>query len=106
MRLPDYVPVLRLEDSIAIEGEADPDADLAERDGASEAGFVADRKSLSMHWARSERDYSGSLSVAPATTSTATITIRLHTAEDVDEDAVAKTVDQAVSRIRSLMTRR
>ena len=97
--------MLRLEDSVAIEGDADA-ANLDEREGAPEAGFVADRKTRTMHWARPERDYHGSLSVAEGTTSTANVTIRLHTGEDIDGDAVTKTLDEAVSKIRSLVTRR
>ena len=70
LRLPDYVPSLRLQDSIAIEGEADPDdaAALTERDGAAEAGFVADRRTRTMTWGRPEHDYGGSITVAESTT--------------------------------------
>ncbi len=68
VRLPEYVPTLRLEDSIAIEGEADPDADLAERDGAPAASFVADRKTRTITWARPERDYAGSITISQRTT--------------------------------------
>jgi len=39
VRLPEYVPALRLDDSTAVEGELDVDADLRERDGAPDAGF-------------------------------------------------------------------
>jgi hypothetical protein len=108
VRLPEYVPTLRLEDSIAIEGEADPDdvAAVAERDGAPEAGYVADRKTRTMTWARPEHDYHGSLTVTEGTTSTANVTIRLHTRPDADDEAVAKAVEQAVSNIRRLVARR
>ena len=108
LRLPDYVPILRLEDSIAIEGEADPDdaSAIAERDGAPEAGFVADRRTRTITWARPDRDYSGSITVAESTASTANVTVRIHTRDDADADAVAKAFDQAVSSIRRLVMAR
>ena len=106
VRLPEYVPTLRLEDSIAIEGEADADADLAERDGAPEAGFVADRKTRTMTWGRPERDYHGSLSVAESTASTSNVTVRLHTGADADEAAVTKAFEESVASIRRLVMRR
>lgn len=104
-RLPDYVPTLRLEDSIAIEGEADPDDTVAmtERDGAPEAGFVADRKTRTITWGRPEHDYHGSIGVAEGTTSTATVSIRLHTRDDADPAAVTRVFDEAVSKMRSLV---
>jgi hypothetical protein len=105
LRLPDYVPTLRLEDSIAIEGATDPDeaAALTERDGAAEAGFVADRRSRTISWGRPEHDYGGSITVAESTTSTANVTLRLHTRADADGDAVAKAFDQAIANIRRLL---
>jgi len=104
VRLPEYVPTLRLDDSIAIDGESDPDADLAERGGAPEAGFVADRKTLTITWARPERDYAGSITVSRRTTGTADITVRLHTRDDADAEFVTRTFDEAVANIRRLMT--
>jgi hypothetical protein len=108
VRLPDYVPTLRLEDSIAIEGEADPDTTeaLTERDGAPEAGFVADRKTRTITWGRPEHDYGGSISVAESTASTANVTIRLHTRADADVEAVTRMFEQAVSSIRRLVMTR
>src|SRR5437763_17022829 len=95
VRLPEYVPPLELEDSIAIEGEADADADLRERDGAPEAGFVADRKTRTITWGRPEHDYRGSIEIAAGTTSTANITVRLHTRADSDAEAVGRVFDQS-----------
>lgn len=107
-RLPAYVPTLRLEDSIAIEGEADADdeAALAERGGAPEAGFVADRKTRTISWGRPEHDYAGSIVVAESTTSTANVTVRIHVRDDADEAAVSRVFDEALSKIRSLVMRR
>ncbi len=104
VRLPEYVPTLRLEDSIAIEGEADPDVDLAERDGAPEAGFVADRGTRMITWARPERDYAGSIAISPRTTGTSDITVRLHTRADADTEAVTRVFNEAIARIRRVLT--
>ena len=103
VRLPEYVPALRLEDSTAVEGELDADADLAERDGAPDAGFLADRKTRHMEWGRAGSPYGGSIDVAAGTTSTSAITIRLRTRDDADEAAVNRVVDEAVSSIRRLL---
>jgi hypothetical protein len=106
MRLPDYVPTLRLEDSIAIEGESDADAVMAERGGAPEAGFVADRTTRTMTWGRPERDYHGAITVTESTSSTANVTVRLHTRDDADSDAVGKAFDQSVAAIRRVLSGR
>jgi hypothetical protein len=106
VRLPDYVPVLELVESVAIAGEDDADANLAEREGAPGAAYEADTRTRTMRWGQPDGDYHGSITVAPGTASTSTITIRLHTRDDLDGDAVAKMLDAAVSKIRVLTTRR
>jgi hypothetical protein len=106
LRLPEYVPTLRLEDSIAVEGELDVDADLAERGGAPEAGFTADRLTRRIEWGRPGSDYRGSIVVAEGTTNTAGVTVRLHTADDADAVEVTRVFDQAVANIRRLLSRR
>ncbi|MBA2718170.1 MAG: hypothetical protein H0U52_02855 [Chloroflexi bacterium] len=103
IRLPEYVSPLRLEDSTAVEGELDVDADLTDRDGAPDAGFIADRKTRHMEWGRPGSPYGGSIDVAVGTTSTSAITIRLRTRDDADEAAVSRVVDEAVSSIRRLL---
>lgn len=97
---------MRLEDSIAVEGELDPDADLAERDGAPEAGFIADRATRRITWGRPGADYGGSMSVEPGTSSSCSVTIRLRTRDDADADEVGRVMDQAVSSLRRLLVRR
>jgi carbon monoxide dehydrogenase subunit G len=106
VRLPEYVPTLRLEDSIAIEGEADADAVMAKRDGAPEAGFAADRKTRTMTWGRPEHDYHGSITVTDSTSSTANVTVRLHTRDDADAEAVGRVFDQSVASIRRILSGR
>lgn len=103
VRLPDYVPTLRLADSTAVEGELDVDADLAERGGAPDAGFSADRKTRHMAWGRPGAGYGGSLDVAAGTTSTASVTIRLRTRDDADPAEVGRVMDHAAASIRRLL---
>jgi hypothetical protein len=103
VRLPEYVPTMRLEDSTAVEGELDVDADLRERDGAPDAGFVADRKTRRIEWGRPGSDYGGSIVVAAGTTNTSSVTIRLHTRDDADAAEVTRVFDQAVTNIRRLL---
>lgn len=108
VRLPEYVPTLRLEDSIAIEGDADADdeAALAERGGAAETGYLADRPTRTISWARPDHDYAGSIIVAASTASTATVTVRIHVRDDADQAAVSRAFEDALSKIRSLVMRR
>jgi hypothetical protein len=103
VRLPEYVPTMRLEDSTAVEGELDVDADLRERDGAPDAGFVADRKTRHIAWGRPGHDYAGSIDVAEGTTNTSAVTIHLHTRADAGEEDVTRIFDQAVANIRRLL---
>ena len=103
VHLPEYVSTMRLEDSTAVEGELDVDADLAERAGAPEAGFVADRATRRIIWGRPGADYGGSITVEAGSSSSSSVTIRLRTRDDADADAVARIVDQAVSSLRRLL---
>ncbi len=106
VRLPDYVSTMRLEDSTAVEGELDVDADLLERDGAPDAGFVADRATRRIDWGRPGSDYGGSIAIKPGTTSTSSITIRLRTREDAAVAEVTRVFEQTVSNIRRLLSGR
>ncbi len=106
VRLPEYVPTVRLEDSTAVEGELDVDADLGARDGAPDAGFFADRKTRHIEWGRPGDAYGGSIDVAAGTTSTSDITVRLRTRENADAAEVGRVFDQAVANIKRLAIRR
>jgi hypothetical protein len=106
VRLPDYVPTLRLDDSTAVEGELDVDADLAERGGAPDAGFTADRATRRIDWGRPTPDYGGSITVAAGTANTSSVTLRLHTPDDRDPVEVTRVVEQAISNMRRLLSRR
>ena len=104
LRLPEYVPTMTLVDSIAIDGQADADADLPERDGAPDAGFVADRRTRTISWGRPGSDYGGSIAIRESTASTSDVTLTLRTRADADAEAVARLVDGAVSSMRRMLT--
>jgi hypothetical protein len=106
VRLPDYVPTIHLEDSIAVEGELDVDADLAERDGAPDAGFVADRSTRHIEWGRAGSDYGGSIDVGEGTTNTSSVTLRLHTRDDADAAEVQRVFDAAMGNMRRVLSGR
>lgn len=106
VRVPDYVSTMRLEDSTAVEGGLDLDADVAGRDGALEAGFVADRATRRIQWGRPGSDYGGSIVVTPGTTNTAGVTIRLHTRDDADVAEVTRIFEQTISNIRRVLSGR
>ena len=105
-RLPEYVPTLRLEDSTAVDGDLDLDADLAERAGAPEAGFTADRATRRIDWGAPSPAYGGSIEIAPGTASTATVTLRLHTPGDADQAEVTRMFEQSIADIRRLLSDR
>jgi hypothetical protein len=105
-RLPDYVATMRLEDSIALEGELDLDADLEERDGAPEARFFPDRPARRLDWGLPGGDYEGSIVVTEGTRRTSGVTIRLHTPDDADLQAVQRLFDQTVLNIRRVLSGR
>ncbi len=104
--LPDLVPIIEFVDAVAIGGDEDADADLAGRDGAPEAGFVADRRTRTITWGRPEHDYGGSISVVESTASTANVTVRLRTRADADTAAVTAIFEQAIANIRRHVMRR
>lgn len=105
-RLPDYVSTIRLEDSTAVEGELDVDADIAGRDGAPEAGFSADRATRRIEWGRVGGDYGGSIVVNVGTTNSAGVTVRLHTRDDADIAEVTRIFEQTVFNIRRVLSGR
>ena len=106
VRVPDYVSTIRLEDSTAVEGELDIDADLAGRDGAPEAGFTADKTTRRIEWGRPDSDYGGSIVVTVGTTNSAGVTVKLHTRDDADVAEVTRIFEQTVSNIRRALSGR
>ena len=104
VRLPDYVPTLTLEESTAIEGDADADADLAARDGAPAASFIADRRTRTITWRLPERPSGGSIAIAERTRNIADVAIRVEVGAEDDRAAVERVLDDVVSNIRRLAT--
>ena len=106
VHLPEYVSTLRLDDSTAVDGELDVDADLGERGGAPGAGFVADRATRRISWGRADGPYGGSIEVTTGTTNTSGVTLRLHTRDDTDAAEVTRIFEQAVASIRRVLSGR
>lgn len=106
IHLPEYVSTLRLEDSTAVDGELDVDADLGVRGGAPDAGFVADRATRRISWGRSGGPYGGSIEVTTGTTNTSGVTLRLHTRDDADAAEVTRVFEQTVASIRRVLSGR
>jgi hypothetical protein len=106
VRLPEYVPTIRLEESTAVEGELDLDVDLAERAGAAQAGFTADRATRRIDWGAPGPAYGGSIEISAGTASTATVTLRLHTRADADAAEVTRMFEQSIADIRRLLSER
>jgi hypothetical protein len=94
--LPLYVPTVRLEEAVAVDGdpEASPDPELGSAD--PQARFVPDRKAHRIEWGIEGEDYGGSIEVAPGTASSSDLVIRLHTRDDVDEAEVRQMSEQVV----------
>ncbi|MGK2851993.1 MAG: hypothetical protein ACSLFN_13925 [Candidatus Limnocylindrales bacterium] len=106
VRLPEYVSTMRLEDSTAVEGELDVDADLKGRDGAPAAGFVADRATRRIVWGLPDSGYGGSIEITPGTTNTSGVVLRLHTRDDADAAEVSRIFEQTVASIRRVLSGR
>jgi hypothetical protein len=97
--LPLYVPMVRLEEALAVEGdpEAEPDPELGTP--GPQARFVPDRGTHRIEWGLSTDDYRGSIEIAPGTASSSDVTIRLHTRDDVDEEQVRQMIEQKVRTV-------
>ena len=94
--LPLYVPTVKLEEAIAVDG--DPDAAPDAEAGASgpQARFLPDRKARRVEWGIAGGEYGGSIEVRQGTPSSSDLTIRLHTRDDVDRAQVEGMIEQVV----------
>ena len=94
--MPLYVPTVKLEEAIAVDGdpEAEPDAEA----GATgpQATFLPDRHAHRIEWGLPGDEYRGSIDVKQGTPSSSDLTIRLHTRDDVDQDQVKGMIEQVV----------
>lgn len=94
--LPLYVPTVKLEEAVAVDGDpaAEPDPELGK--GEPVAHFLPDRKAHRVEWGLPGGEYGGSIEVRQGTASSSDVTIRLHTRDDVDADQVKQMVEQVV----------
>jgi hypothetical protein len=104
VRLPSFVPVLTLDDSTAIEGDVDADADLAARDGAPAADFIADRRTRTITWRLPNHDRGGTIAVTERTANIADVAITVELGDDDDGAAIGRLLDEVVANIRRLAT--
>ena len=104
VRLPSYVPILTLEDSTAIEGDADPDDDLEARGGAPAADFVADRRTRTITWRLPDHDHGGTIAVTERTKNISDVAIAVEVGENGDSAAIGRLLDEVVANIRRLAT--
>ncbi len=104
VQLPTFVPVLTLEDSTAIEGDVDADADLAARDGAPAAEFIADRRTRTITWRLPNHAHGGTIAVTERTANIADVAITVELGDDDDSEAIGKLLDDVVANIRRLAT--
>ena len=97
--LPLYVPTVRLEEAVAVDGDpgATPDPELGS--AGPEARFVPDRKSHRIEWGIAGESYGGSIEIMPGTASSSDLVIRLHTRDDVDEAEVRQMIEQVVRTV-------
>lgn len=106
VRLPDYVPIIELVDSVGLDGAADLDADLEEREGAPDAAFFADRKTRRIAWGNPDAGYGGSIEIEAGTSLTSAITVRLRTRDDLDQAAAQRVFDESLAKLRQVVARR
>ena len=104
VRLPSFVPVLTLEDSTAIEGELDADADLEARNGAPAADFIADRRTRTITWRLPNHPRGGTIAVTERTANISDVAITVDLADDDDSAAIGRLLDDVVANIRRLAT--
>ena len=102
-RLPAWVAGLRLEDSIAVDGDPVLQGEGEGAPTAPEAGFLPDRTTRTVGWSLPGRYYAGSAEVKPLLTSMSTIVIRLHLPEGADAASVNAALDQTVANLRRLV---
>ncbi len=97
--LPLYVPTVRLEEAIAVDGDPDAEPDPEVGSTGDQARFVPDRRERRIEWGLPGDDYGGSIEVVKGTASSSDVTIRLHTRDDVDAEQVKQMIEQVVRTV-------
>jgi hypothetical protein len=100
-RLPEYVAAIRLEETIAVDG--DPEAEVEGRPDARETRFIADRAARRVEWGMPGGDYHGSVTVSEGTPSTCGVTLRLHLRDDAGPAEVNLMLDQTIRNIQRVL---
>jgi hypothetical protein len=100
--LAEYAPPIGHVESIAVSGDPAEAAEEGEaEDPRTSVRFVPDAASRRVDWGRDA--YAGSATVEAGTTSTSTVTFRLHVRDDADPDAVRGSLDQAARNLMRLL---
>jgi hypothetical protein len=103
-RLPLWLVGVRLDDSIAVDG--DP-ARQEVGDGAPQAPparFVVDRHARRVEWAAPGDEYSATLEVKPMLAGMSAVTVRLHARDAVDVPRAEQALDAAVKALGRRLT--
>jgi hypothetical protein len=97
--LPLYVPTVKLEEAIAVDGDPDAETDAEAGSTGELAHFLPDRKARRVEWGLAGSEYAGSIEIAQGTASSSDVTIRLHTRDDVDGEQVRQMIEQVVRTV-------
>lgn len=97
--LPLYVPTVKLEEAIAVDGDPSAEPDAEAGTSGELARFLPDRKARRVEWGLPGDAYGGSIEISPGTASSSDVTIRLHTRDDVDGDQVRQMIEQVVRTV-------
>jgi len=97
--LPLYVPTVKLEEAIAVDGDPDAAPDAEAGSSGELARFLPDRRGRRVEWGLPDGEYGGSIEIAQGTASSSDVTIRLHTRDDVDEEQVRQMIEQVVRTV-------
>ncbi|MCJ7710679.1 MAG: SRPBCC family protein [Chloroflexi bacterium] len=102
-RLPEYVPAIRLEETIAVDGDPDAETEVHGDPDARETRFIADRGARRVEWGTPGGDYHGSIEVSEGTPSTCGVTLRLHLRDDAGPAEVNVMLDQTIRNIKRVL---
>ncbi len=104
--LPLYVPNVKLEEAIAVDGDPDAAPDAEAGSTGPQARFLPDRGNHRVEWGLPGDTYGGSIEIRQGTPSSSDLTIRLHTGDDVDADQVRQMLEQVARTLGRLLSGR
>jgi hypothetical protein len=103
--VPQYVPLVAHAGSDAEDGEPG-EGEAVAPEGMGAIRFHPDTAARRLEWGEPGAAYSGSITIAPGTTSTCDCTIRLHTRDDIDPERVEAFLEQAARSLRRVLAGR